>query len=346
MKKATPKEHRVRKKSAPEKPSVQARTPLQRMLRIHHLLQAETYPNSTLLSKKLECCVRTLRRDIEFMRETLNLPVAYDERRYGFYYTEKVKQFPTVKLTTGELISLCVARQSVEAHRGTPFEAQLRSAFEKITHGMQEEISFRWDELASAFSFRANGCEVPVDLEILSALSTAVLEGEEVAFGYKKLQRKKCEQRLVEPLHLTCADNAWYLLCYDLHRTKYRTFLLSRMSDLRRTGRKFEKREDFDVEKLLANSIGIYKGGKAERVRLHARGFAAGLLAERSWHSSQRVKELPGTDGEEVEVTMKVAITPELERWILSWGAEVRVLEPESLREKIRATVRAMAEGY
>ena len=87
MKKATPKEHRAGKKPAPEKPSVQARTPLQRMLRIHHLLQAETYPNSTLLSAKLECCVRTLRRDIEFMRETLNLPVAYDERR-SFYNFE------------------------------------------------------------------------------------------------------------------------------------------------------------------------------------------------------------------------------------------------------------------
>lgn len=111
---------------------------------------------------------------IECRSSSLNLPIAYDERRHGAYYTEKVKQFPTVKLTTGELISLCVARQSVEAHRGTPFEAQLRSAFEKITHGMQEEINFRWDELASAFSFRASGCEVPIDLEILSALSTAV----------------------------------------------------------------------------------------------------------------------------------------------------------------------------
>ena len=235
MKKATPKEHRARKKPAPEKLTLQARTPLQRMLRIHHLLQADTYPNSTLLSEKLECCVRTLRRDIEFMRETLNLPVAYDERRYGFYYTEKVKQFPTVKLTTGELISLCVARQSVEAHRGTPFEAQLRSAFEKITHGMQEEISFRWDELASAFSFRASGCEVPMDLEILAGLSTAVLECEEVTFGYTKLMSRKREQRLVEPLHLACSENAWYLLCYDLHRKTYRTFLLSRMRELKRT---------------------------------------------------------------------------------------------------------------
>ena len=95
----------------------------------------------------------------------------------------------------------------------------------------------------------------------------------------------------------------------------------------------------------MADSIGIYKGGKAERVRLLAQGFAARLLTERRWHSSQRVKELPGTDGEEVEVTMKVAITPELERWILSWGANARVLEPESLRETIRQTAMAMAEA-
>jgi len=210
---------------------------------------------------------------------------------------------------------------------------------------MQEEISFRWDELAAAVSFRSNGCEVPIDPEILSGLTSAVMENGEVEFCYVKLKSKVPEKRRVEPLHLVWMENTWYLLCYDPRRAGYRTFALNRMTQLKRTGRLFKKRKDFDPKKLLGNSIGIFKGGKPERVRLRARGFAALLLKERSWHPSQRVKDVPGSDGAEVEVTMKVAITPDLERWIFSWMGEAQVLEPASLRETIRAKVQAMAEG-
>lgn len=316
-----------------------------RIIRIHNAIHSGTFPNANKLARELNVCVRTIRRDMEFMKETFDLPIAYNELRYGFYYNKEVKQFPTVKLTTGELIALCLTRQLMDSLRGTPFEPQLRSALEKITHGMQEEISFRWDELAAAVSFRSNGGEVQTDPETLSLLTTMVVEGHEVEFKYTKAGSRKPELRRVQPLHLTWMENAWYLLSYDLRRKQYRTFVLSRMSNVLRTGRVFEKPEDFNPQELLKNSIGIFKGGEPERVRLHARGMAALLIKERSWHPSQQVKTLSGREGAEVEVTLTIAITPDLDRWIFSWAGEVQVLEPEPLRERIRAKAKEMAEA-
>ncbi|RYD68763.1 MAG: DNA-binding protein, partial [Verrucomicrobiaceae bacterium] len=181
-------------------------SPLQRMLFIHNLLQSEAYPNCTRLKVDLECHTSSIRRDIEVMRNSLGLPVGYDQRRHGYYYMEPVKQFPTVKLTSGELVALCVAQQLLEAHRGSPFELHLRSAFEKITHSMQDQITFRLNDLASAFSIRTNGHEAAIDLEALSRLGVAALECREVEFSYVKLGAKRPEQRRVHPMHLTSLE--------------------------------------------------------------------------------------------------------------------------------------------
>ena len=328
-----------------EKPRI-TQSPMRRMLFIHDQLQAEAYPNSNWLAEELECHVSSIRRDVEHMRSVLGLKIGYDQRRYGYYYMEKVTHFPLVKLTDSELIALCVAQHLVSAHKGAPFAVHLRSAFEKINYAMQDEIRARWDNLASAFSVRTNGCDARVDVEAISQMSTAVLERKAVEFAYLKLGAKQAEQRQVHPMHLTLVEQIWYLLAFDPKAVDYRTFALPRLSKPKETGETFERRADFDPEKLLENSIGIYKGTKPVRVRLLARGITAHLLAERSWHPSQKVKPVPESDGEEVEVTMKVAITPELEHWILGRGMGLRVLEPESLRVRMREVLGRMASEY
>lgn len=70
------------------------REPTERMWRIHELLAAGKYPNCFSLSTELEVSYRTVKRDIDYMRDHFDLPIAYDARRRGFYYTELVRRFP------------------------------------------------------------------------------------------------------------------------------------------------------------------------------------------------------------------------------------------------------------
>ena len=65
-------------------------------------------------------------------------------------------------------------------------------------------------------------------------------------------------------------------------------------------------------------------------------------IAERVWHPSQSLRWLPG---KRLELTLKVADTPEIRRWLLGFGAEAEVLEPPALREALRAEAEALARA-
>ena len=105
-----------------------ARQPMLRIMQIHELLQGRKYPNCKGLSVDFEVSAKTIQRDIDYMRDQMQLPIDYDSVRRGFLYTKEVKNLPMVALTEGEIVALLVAHRAAEQYRGTPFEKSLRSA--------------------------------------------------------------------------------------------------------------------------------------------------------------------------------------------------------------------------
>ncbi len=320
-----------------------SRPPLARMLRIHERLRDEQFPNCSQLALDLEVAPKTVQRDIEFMRDRLDLPIEFDFRRNGFRYTAAVGNFPTVQVTEQELIALLVAEKALAQYKGTPFEKPLHAAFQKLTEGLEDTVSFRWGDLDSAISFRSLGHTV-ADLELFETLSRAVLRSQELEFEYYKLTGRSHEPRRVQPYHLACIENQWYLFAFDIARQQLRTFVLSRMKAARPTGTRFTKPADFSVAKHLSDSFGVFSpAGEPQEVRIRFDEFAARLVRERRWHASQRVKELPAG---EIELSLRLANLTEIERWLLSWGTHVRVLAPAALRDSLRRTAEQLAANH
>ena len=102
------------------------------MLRIHQAILSAQYPNATKLAEELEVSTKSIHRDLEFMRDRLDLPIEYNPTRYGYYYTQEVSGFPTLQITEGELFAMLVAEKALQQYRGTTFERPLISAFKKI----------------------------------------------------------------------------------------------------------------------------------------------------------------------------------------------------------------------
>lgn len=302
------------------------------MLQVHQELSARRFPNCRKLAEKLEVSTKTIQRDIDFMRDQLGLPIEYDQLQFGFYYTEPVTNFPSVEVSEGEIVALYVAEKAMTQYKGTSFEKPLRAAFGKITDGLQDRFSFNLDSVGDAISFRGIGTTV-ADLELFETLSKAVLQSFEVELEYKKLNSSRYEVRRLQPYHLGCIENQWYLFGLDLARQQLRTFALPRMRKLRNTGMKFRRPADFSISKHLNSSFGVFTGSGKHRVRIRFDSFAAQLVGERTWHASQRTKALPGG---ELELQLDLGSLEEIERWVLSWGAHARVLEPAALVQRIR----------
>src|SRR5206468_2842106 len=104
-----------------------------RMARIDSLLRAGKYPNSVGLAKEFGVSLRTVARDIEFMKDRQCLPIEYDEKRWGFFYSKPVEGFLKVPMTEAEIFSVLIAHKAVAQYHGTPYEKPLRMAFQKLT---------------------------------------------------------------------------------------------------------------------------------------------------------------------------------------------------------------------
>jgi proteasome accessory factor B len=320
-----------------------ARPPLERMSRLHELIQSQTYPNCTSLAEELEVSRKTIQRDLDFMRDRLGLPIAYDGQRFGFYYTKPVDSVLKMDVSEGELVALLIAQKALQQHRGTVYEGPLRSACSKIASALDDRVSVDITDLVSRISFKEQGFN-EVSLELFDTVGKAVRLSRVLTFLYKKLGAGTEELRRIQPYHLGCINNQWYVFGWDLERQKIRTFALTRLREPKLLRARFQRPPDFSLENFLADSMGVFRGGKQlEKVRIRFEGWVAQIVRERVWHSSEKKTELPSGG---LEVELLLSSLEEVERWVLGFGANARVLQPPALVERLRKVAEEMAALY
>lgn len=113
-----------------------------RIVKIDELLQSERWYTAKEIAKSIEdgsYSSRTIQRDIEYMRDTLNAPIESDS--HGYHYTEKNFFIKSIPLTEGEALSVAILNPLLEQYRNTPLENQLRSVFQKITNCLPNRIT-------------------------------------------------------------------------------------------------------------------------------------------------------------------------------------------------------------
>jgi predicted DNA-binding transcriptional regulator YafY len=323
-------------------PTLHARPPLERMLRIHQAIQAGDYPNAARLAETLEVSTKSVHRDLEFMRDRLELPLEFDRSRWGYHYTEEVNAFPTVQITEGELFALVVAEKALQQYRGTSFEKPLLSAIRKMEQSLPDTISLNLSEVEQTISFRTRA-EPILDLAIFDALAKATAARQQLELAYRKPGRQQSEPRLVDPYHLANINGEWFLFAYDHLRHDIRTFVPARIKSIRPTGKTFRRSQHFSLEQRLRDSFGVHSGDGAFEVVLRFNEQVADYIREKKWHDSQQLRELKNGG---VELRLKLSSLLEVERWVLSWGGNATVLRPRDLAESVkRAAKRILGQG-
>ena len=317
-----------------------SRPPLERMMKIHQRLQAGDLPTATTLAAHFEVSAKSIHRDLEFMRDRLNLPLEYDGARHGWHYTEDVAAFPTLQISEGELFALLVAEKALQQYRGTPFERPLVSAFQKVAASLPDTISINLADWQQTISFRTSA-EPVLNLETFGILARATTQHEQLRMQYRKPGGRKAEERVIDPYHLANINGEWFLFAYDHARQDLRTFVPGRVISLEKTGKRFTRSTKFSLENQLRNSFSVHSGDGEYLVVVQFNPSVADYIREKKWHPSQLMKELP-TGG--VELRMTLSSLMEVQRWILSWGGEAQVVEPVELAERVRLCAEKMLQ--
>lgn len=310
------------------------------MLRIHQAIQSGSYPNASTLALELEVSTKSIHRDLEFMRDRLELPLEYDGRRYGYHYTQEVSSFPTLQITEGELFALLVAEKALQQYRGTNFEKPLLSAFKKMAASLPDTISLNLADWEQTISFRTSA-EPILNLEIFDALAQATARHQQLQLAYRKPGRRQTEARLIDPYHLANVNGEWFLFAYDHLRKDIRTFVPARIQSLQRTGQTFPRPQKFSLEKTLRDSFGVHSGEGVYNVAIRFDEFAADYIREKRWHPSQELRELKEGG---LELRLNLSSLGEIQRWILGWGGHAIVLRPPELVTSVQQAAQAILD--
>jgi proteasome accessory factor B len=306
------------------------------MLRIHQAIQAGDYPTATKLAVELEVSSKSVHRDLDFMRDRLGLPLEYDRSKFGYFYTEEVRSFPTLQITEGELAALVVAEKALQQYRGTSFEKPLLNALRKIEQSLPDTVSMSLAELQDAISFKTR-VEPRLDLELFGALAKATRTRRQLELSYRKPGQSKPERRVVDPYHLANINGEWYLFAFDHLRQDIRTFVPARIVTAKQTGKTFPRPEGFSLEQRLRGSFGVHSGKDQIEITIRFDKTVADYIREKKWHDSQKLRELRGGA---LELTLKLSSLDEIERWVLSWGGNAVVIRPRELADSVRSAAR------
>ncbi len=318
------------------------RPAMDRITRIHELLQAGKFPSSRTLAREFEVVSRTVKRDIDFMKVRMDLPIEFDVRRNGYYYSCPVRHLPQLPVSEAELFSLLVAHKAIAQYRGTPFEQPLQSAFCRLTGQLDRSVDLSPGSLDSVLSFHpfAPG---DADLETFEILTRALRQHRGLKFLYRNRGAAQRQWREVQPYHLACIQNQWYLIAFDLKRREIRTFALARLASASITADRFQVPRTFNPEEYLAGSFSVFKGGDDYEVVVDLDAWAADEVRGRRWHRTQELTELPGGG---LRLRLRLNNIEEVEQWILSMGTHATVVRPKALADRLRTTGEEFLRRY
>jgi predicted DNA-binding transcriptional regulator YafY len=231
--------------------------PTGRALQLLSLLQTHRFWGCSDLAARLEVTERTVRRDVDRLRD-LGYVVDSTSGRYGGYRLATGAHVPPLVLDDDEAVAVTVGlRYAAEAAIGGMEETSLR-ALTKIETLLPHRLRRRVSALhSSVTSIRQAADDNLVDPEALSVFAAACRDHEHVRFDYRRSDGES-SRRLVEPHQLVTAGRRWYLVAWDQHRGDWRTFRLDRLRDPRLEGSRFTRREipGGDAAGFVASSIG------------------------------------------------------------------------------------------
>ncbi|MFD0783019.1 helix-turn-helix transcriptional regulator [Micromonospora azadirachtae] len=224
-----------------------------RLLALLSLLQTRRDWSGTVLADRLDISLRTVRRDVDRLRE-LGYPIAAVKGPDGGYRLGAGTELPPLLFNDDQAVALTIALQASATTLGSGLAESAERALNTIRQVMPSRLRHRIAALdVTAVQRPTTRPAAPVDTGVLLTVSAAVRAREVLRFDYGSDDTKP--PRRAEPHHVITWDGRWYLVAWDLDRDDWRTFRVDRINPRTPTGPRFQPRA------LPATDVATYVTG-------------------------------------------------------------------------------------
>ena len=295
---------------------------------------------------------RTIRRDLEALQEA-GFPLfdeVHEGKRYWTLEQRPFRRLDETGFNLAELSALYFTRTLAECLAATPFQQDVRNAFDKLAAALTPGMRQFLDRLPLAIQAKADPgvreARRPDDQASskpdprVAQLLDATLHHRRIEMRYHSFSSNREKAYAVEPQRLVFAQGALYLLAFVPEYGELRTFSVDRILGLSLTEDRFEPKDL--AEDAFAHSLGVHQG-TPEAIEIVFEPQMSRHIRGRIWHPSQQIEERP--DG---GLLLRLTVSNDwaLRSWILGFGALARVVAPPHLAAQILEEVERTRVRY
>lgn len=313
------------------------RPPLTRMLAIDQYIRGNHFPDCADLAELVHVDRRMILNDIDFMRKKLGAPVAYDKSRKGYYYKKSWVLFPELgRDKQWEKQTDLSKTRFFDDLQYPECQSALVPDSKKSLHGSVTPDNIGLGDVPLSD-------DTPVSLK---ELEFALAKLFKVRFSYEDPRKGHIVKGIFHPyhFHFSSHNRTWYLIAYYEKALEVQDFDLSGFTSLHCLKTHFKVKEDFSLEDHLAKSFNEVLKKSNRRVIVRFSRKSAPWVKQINWHPTPQHIETQ-KDGS-VTLTLDVCSLDEVKQWVLHFGSEAEVEEPEELRYMIKEELVKMGERY
>jgi predicted DNA-binding transcriptional regulator YafY len=306
-----------------------------RMLGLLSLLQTRRSWSGMELATRLEVTERTIRRDVERLRD-LGYPVEAVPGRFGGYQLSRGGRLPPLLFNDDEAAAIVIGLRSAIDGSVSGLEESAVTALAKLDQILPAHVAGRVRALhESTASMLWHGPQEQVDASHLILLAHACSAREHARFDYVD-KGGAATSRLIEPLRLVRSGWRWYLVAWDVDRSDWRTFRLDRMKNPESVGTRFEARSHPDPVEIMTDGAAI--GGYPFRARIRLP-----LSVEKATKVVPRTFAVLEDEGGSTVIELGSTNVERMVGYLAGLNPPCEVLDPPELRQALRAHAIAVA---
>jgi predicted DNA-binding transcriptional regulator YafY len=314
---------------------------LERLYKIDAAIRSGRYPGVLVLSQEHEVKERTIKADIRYLKQRVHAPLRHDRGRGGYHYTDTSFVLPRLILTDGEIAAVQRALRAAQEFGGVAGDVE---ALELLASRVAGVTTLQQSGPTVAGGSRLTASAL-VSAELLAEIERARQRRCRVMLRYHGAHRGEETERTIQPWHLFLVDGEWYVTGFCEDRKAQRDFHLSRIQEAKVLTEEGAYRvpQGFDGAAYVRSALGVRHGEPPVTVTVRFSPYQSKWIAERTYHPTQTLTPQP--DGSTL-LTMTVTGTWEVRRWVLGFGAEAEVLEPQSLRDELQDELKKLRKIY
>lgn len=308
---------------------------MERIYRIYNLLHSRGVVSTDVFLSELEVSLATFKRDLAYMKNSLNAPIEWDSYDRGYKFAKQGVgpkfELPGMWFSEEETTALVTMQHLLSSlDQGGligPHIAPLMTRIDAILGSGQTSSK----ELRKRIKLISLGSRKSSS-QFFADIGNALLKRERIEILFYTKDRDQEEIRVISPQRLVHYRENWYLDAYCHKREALRSFSLDGIRSVVITNQNCEDISDTDMNEHFTKSYGIFSGGADKTAKLKFSPKAARWVSAESWHPNQRSHfEKDGSYMLEFDYSQD----PELIMDILKHGDEVEVIAPVDLKEKI-----------